>query len=310
MPGVVRVITGADLEGRMMPLPCVWAPGGVQSFFPPHPMGLPGAGNALATDRVRFVGDPVAVVVAETCYQAFDALKSIRVEYEPLPVVVEAEQALADGAPQLHDAVPRNLNARWVAGDEERTDRAIAAAEMVIREKFVNQRMASNPLEPRAAIGLYDVVNDEYTLWASTQMPFAHRLLVSVFILGIAYNKLRVIAPEVGGSFGTKGYVYPDMPLVLFLAKETQRPVKWVDTRNGLMCSTVHGRDQIQYGTLAGTRDGKITGLRCTSYVNLGAYPSTIGPGAAITMMGRSINGMYAIENAFCEAYGVFTNTV
>src|SRR5512132_2380631 len=144
MPGVARVITGADLEGRMMPLPCVWAPGGVQSFFPPHPMGLPGAGNALATDRVRFVGDPVAVVVAETRYHAFDALKSIRVEYEPLPVVVEAEQALADGAPQLHDAVPRNLNARWVAGDEERTDRAIAAAEMVIREKFVNQRMASN----------------------------------------------------------------------------------------------------------------------------------------------------------------------
>lgn len=308
MPGVVRVITAADIAGKMMPLPCVWAPGGVESHFPPHPMGLPGAGMPLASDRVRYVGDPIAVVVAETRGQAFDALEAVLVDYELLPAVVDAELALKPGAPQVHDEVPGNLNARWVAGDEERTNRTIEAAEVVVRERFVNQRMASNPLEPRAAIGLYDAFNDEYTLWASSQMPFAHRLLVSVFILGIAYNKLRVISPDIGGSFGTKGYVYPDMPLVLFLAKETGRPVKWVDTRGGLMCSTVHGRDQVHYGTLAGTKDGKITALRCTSYVNLGAYPSTIGPGAAITMMGRSINGQYAIDAAFCEAFGAFTN--
>src|SRR5690349_12738638 len=129
MPGVVRIITAADLEGKLLPLPCIWIPGGVESHFPPHPYGVPGAGFVLATDRVRYIGDPVAVVVAETRNQAYDALEAIQVDYEPLPVVVDAEAALKEGAPQLHDAVPHNLNADWTCGNKEATDEAIAKAE-------------------------------------------------------------------------------------------------------------------------------------------------------------------------------------
>ncbi len=310
MPGVVRVITAADIEGKLMPLPCIWIPGGVESHFPSHPMGLPGAGNVLAKDRVRFIGDPVAAVVAETRHQAYDALEAINVDYELLPAVVRPEEAIKSGAPQIHDEVPNNLNAYWTCGNREATDRAIANADVVITQHIRNQRTINSPIEPRGAVGQYDPKTGDYTLWASTQSPHNHRLLLAFAVLNIPFNKLRIIAPNVGGSFGTKGYLYPDMPLVLFLSKELGRPVKWVDSRTGLMRSTVQGRDQLQHATIAGTRDGIITALRCTSYANLGAYPSTIGPGVATAMIGRSITGVYAIPNAFCEVYAAFTNVV
>src|SRR5262249_30086991 len=158
---------------------------------------------------------------------------------------------------------------------------AISEAEVTVELAVRNQRTANSPIEPRAAIGAYDPATEEYTLIATTQSPHNHRFLLAALVLGIPFTKLRVIAPEVRGSFGTKGYLYPDMALVLYLAGRLPRPVKWVDTRAGLMCSTVQGRDHRQHGTLAGTRDGRITALRCTSQVNLGAYPSTIGPGVA-----------------------------
>lgn len=312
MPGVVRVITAADVEGKLMPLPCVWVPGGVDSHFPPHPFGfIPGAGSVLATDRVRYIGDPVAAVIAETRAQAHDALDAIRVDYEPLPVVVDAEEAVKDGAPLLHDAVPHNLNALWTVGDKEKTEQVIANAEVVINLPIRNQRTINSPLEPRGALGSYDPATGEYTLRASSQSPHNHAFLLAFLVLGIPLNKLRVVsAPFIGGSFGTKGYLYADMALVLFLAKELGRPIKWVDTRTGMMQSTVQGRDHKQVGTLAGTKDGKITALRCISYANLGAYPSTIGPGVATAMMGRSIASVYAIDNAYCEVFAAFTNTV
>jgi carbon-monoxide dehydrogenase large subunit len=310
MPGVVRVITAADIEDTIKPLPCIWVPGGVESHFPPHPMGVPGAGDVLAKDKVRFVGDAVAVAVAETRYQAYDASAAIKVDYQPLPVVVNADEAIQEGAPQLHEEVPNNLNAYCPYGDKDATDQAIVDAEVVIRQTLYSQRTINNPLEPRAAIGEYDTATGEYTLWASTQSPSNHQLLLAYMVLGVPFNKIRIIAPNIGGSFGTKGYIYPDMALVLFLAKELGRPVKWVDTRNGLMRSTVQGRDQIMHAILAGTRDGKITALRCTAYGNLGAYPSTIGPGVATAMVGRSITGVYAIPHAFCEIYAAFTNKV
>ncbi len=310
MPGVLTVVTGTDLAGKLMPMPCIWIPGGVDSNFPPHPYGVPGAGFVLAQERVRHIGEPVAAVVAETRHQALEALAAIDVGYEPLPVVTQPRQALADGAPQLHDGVPNNLNAHWKAGDQVGTDAAIAAAEVLVELDIYNQRTINSPIEPRAAVGEYDPVTQEYTLHATTQSPHNHRFLLAALVLGIPFNKLRVIAPTIGGSFGTKGYLYPDMPLVLFLAKELGRPVKWQDTRAGLMRSTVQGRDHRQHVTLAGTRDGHITALRCTSWANLGAYPSTIGPGVATALMGRSMNGPYAIAHAFCEVYATFTNTV
>ncbi|RSS81783.1 xanthine dehydrogenase family protein molybdopterin-binding subunit [Streptomyces sp. WAC06614] len=309
MPGVLKVATATDFAD-VMPLPCIWVPGGVESHFPPHPYGLPGARPVLTGDTVRHVGDPVAVVVAETPRQAAAALAAVQVEYEPLPVVTRADHALEPGAPQLHDAVPGNLNAYWTCGDKDRTDAAIAAAEVTVSLDLVNQRTINSPIEPRGAVGDYDAATGEYTLYASTQGPHNHRFLLAALVLGIPFNKLRVIAPTVGGSFGTKGYLYPDMALVLLLSKALGRPVKWVDTRTGLMNSTVQGRDHRQHVTLAGTRDGRITAVRCTSYANLGAYPSTIGPGVATALMGRSITGMYAVDAAFCEVYAAFTNTV
>ncbi|MFE9093939.1 xanthine dehydrogenase family protein molybdopterin-binding subunit [Streptomyces sp. NPDC007264] len=309
MPGVLKVATAADFPD-VMPLPCIWVPGGVESHFPPHPYGLPGARPVLSGDVVRHVGDPIAAVVAETPKQAAAAAAAVVVDYEPLPVVTRADRALEDGAPQLHEAVPKNLNAYWTCGDKERTDHAIAEAEVVVELDLVNQRTVNSPLEPRGAVGHYDAATDEYTLYASTQGPHNHRFLLAALVLGIPFTKLRVIAPTIGGSFGTKGYLYPDMPLVLLLSKALGRPVKWVDTRTGLMNSTVQGRDHRQHAVVAGTRDGRITAVRCTSYANLGAYPSTIGPGVATALMGRSITGMYEIGAAFCEVYAAFTNTV
>jgi aerobic carbon-monoxide dehydrogenase large subunit len=310
MPGVRTVITGADIADKLLPLPCVWIPGGVESHFPPHPYGVPGAGFVLAQERVRFIGEPVVAVVAETPYQAHDALNEIQIDYDPLPVVVDPREALTNAAPLLHDAVPGNLNAYWTCGDKDGTDKAIAEAEVVIELDIVNQRTINNPMEPRAAVGEYDPATGDYTLHATSQSPHNHRFLLAALVLGIPFNKLRLIATNIGGSFGTKGYLYPDMPLVLFLSKELGAPVKWVDTRNGLMRSTVQGRDHTQKVVLAGTRDGRITAVKCTSWSNLGAYPSTIGPGVATALMGRSISGPYEIPHAFAEVYAVFTNVV
>ncbi|MDZ4768605.1 MAG: molybdopterin cofactor-binding domain-containing protein, partial [Chloroflexota bacterium] len=310
MPGVLKIVTGADLIGRMKPLPCVWVPGGVESHFPSHPNDIPGAGMPLTSDITRYIGDGVAALVAETRAQAIDALSHIHVEYEVLPAVTRAFDALAEGAPQIHPEVPGNLNAHWWCGRKEATEQAIAAAEVVVSLDLINQRTINNPIEPRGALATYDPVTDEFVLYASSQSPHNHRLILCYYVLNINMNKLRVISPNVGGSFGTKGYVYPDMPLVLLMTRDLKRPVKWVDSRRGMMRSTVQGRDHRQHGTIAGTRDGRITALHCTSYANLGAYPSTIGPGVATAMMGRSISGTYAIPDAYCEVYAAYTNTV
>ncbi len=310
MPGVRAVLTGADIADKLMPLPCVWVPGGVESHFPPHPYGMPGGCFVLAQERVRFIGEPVVAVVADTPYQAHDAINELRIDYDPLPAVVDPREALTNTAPQLHDAVPGNLNAHWTCGDKDGTDAAIAAAEVVVELDIVNQRTINSPIEPRAAVGEYDAATGDYTLHVTSQSPHNHKFLLSALVLGIPFNKLRLVATNIGGSFGSKGYLYPDMPLVLYLAKKLGQPVKWVDTRNGLMRSTVQGRDHTQKAVLAGTRDGQITAVRCTSWSNLGAYPSTIGPGVATSLMGRSIPGPYAIPHAFAEVYAVFTNVV
>ena len=170
-------------------------------------------------------------------------------DYHPLPVVVDAEEALKAGAPQLHDEVANNLNAYIPYGNKEAAERAIAEAEVKVSLSIRNQRTINSPIEPRAAIGEYDAGTGEFTLRSSTQSPHDHRLLLALMILGVPFNKVRVIAPQIGGSFGTKGYVYADMPLVLYLARELGRPIKWVDTRSGLMRSTVQGRDQKMYAT-------------------------------------------------------------
>ena len=310
MPGVIRVFTGAD-TAHIMPLPVVWIPPGVESHYPPHPSGmLPGSQTVLAKDMVRYIGEQIAAVVAETRQQAYDALDKINVTYEPLPFVLDAEEALKDGAPQIHDAAPKNLLTHYPIGDKAGADKAIADAEVVIEKRFRVQRMMHNPIETRGSVAQYDPRTEDYTLWTNTQMPHANRLLISQYVLGIPYNKLRVIVPHVGGSQGSKGYVYVDAPLMLFISKEVGRPVKWVDTRWGLARTTVQSRGQIQDVTLAGRKDGKITALSCTAYSTVGAYPVMNAPGKPMHLIGRSITGAYAIEHPFYEVYLAYTNTV
>ena len=310
MPGVVRIFTGADLAGKMMPMVCIWKPAGVESHFPPHPYGLPGSQTALATDRVRYVGEWVAAVVAETRDAAYAAREAIVVDYEPLPAVTSAREAFAEGAPQLHETVPGNLCAHVTYGDKAATDSAIESAEVVVRLNQVVPRQLHQPVELRGTIAQYEEGTGEYTLWTNTQIPHGNRFMICNLVMGIPYNKLRVIVPNIGGSYGSKGYLYQDAPLMLFLAKEAGRPVKWIDTREGLSMTTVHSRGQDQHATLAGTRDGRITALSVTNYVDLGAYPASNGPGAPLVLTGRSVTGAYAIPHPFYEAYIGFANTV
>jgi aerobic carbon-monoxide dehydrogenase large subunit len=309
MPGVLKVITGNDTKD-IFPLPVIMNPGGQEAKFSPHPWGLPAGQTILAIDKVRYIGENVAVVVAETTQQGYDALKTIKVDYEPLPVVIDPEEALKENAVQLHDTVPGNLNQHISFGDKEATEKAIAESEVVIKRKLRFQRVQHQPTETRATIADYNPETGEYTLYTNSQIPAGNRFLLSQLVMFIPYNKLRVIAPHIGGGFGSKGYLYFDTALTLFLAKLLERPIKWVDDRQGMARTTVQARDQKQYVTLAGTKDGKINALHCTNYANLGAYSATNGPGAPTSLTGRSITGSYAIPHPFYEVYCTFTNVV
>ena len=310
-PGVIRVFVGSDdVVAKMNPLVCIFKPSGVESHFPAHPYGLPGAQTALATDRVRYVGEWIAVVIAESRQQAYDALAGVEVEYELLPVVATAEEALKEGAPQLHDSVPGNLCAHVAHGDKAAVEEAIKNAEVVVRQRINIPRQIHQAPEPRATIATYEPSTQEYTLWTNTQIPHGNRFMICNLVLGIPFNKLTVITPNIGGSYGSKGYLYQDAPLMLVLTKALGRPIKWVDTREGLARTTVHARGQVQHATIAGTREGKITALSVTNYVNLGAYPATNGPATPAILTGRSITGAYDIPHPFYEVYLAFGNTV
>ncbi len=301
LPGVIDVITGADLVDSVNPLPCAMPAGGVENHLATH--------RVLAVDKVRFTGDNVAVVVAEDPYIAHDALELIQVAYEPLPAVVDQEQAMADGAPQLHDEAPNNICMHWTAGDAAAAAAAIDGAEVVVRQRFHNQRLIPNPMETRGAIGRYDQGTGETTIWMTSQAPHVMKILLAAFVLGIPEHKLRCIAPEVGGGFGAKIFLYADMALVAVLSRRVGRPVKWVETRSENYIVTTHGRDHIQDVELAARRDGTITGLRVKCIANLGAYLSTIAPGVVATLFGRMVSGCYKIPAIFSEVYGVYTNT-
>jgi carbon-monoxide dehydrogenase large subunit len=301
IPGVEAVVTGADFAD-VNPLPCAMPAGGVE-----NKIATP---RVLATDRVRHLGEGVAAVVASDPYTAHVALELIEVEYEPLPAVVDAEQALQPGAPQLHDDIPSNLVYHWTAGDEDATNAAFQQAEVEVHHRLRNQRLIPNAIEPRGAVGLYDPGADSYTLWATSQAPHVHRILVAAFVLGIPEHKLRVITPlDMGGGFGSKIFTYTDMPLVLVLARKLGRPVKWVETRRENYLATTHGRDMIHDIDVAAKRDGTVLGLRVRAIANVGAYLSTISPGVIATLYGRMVSGPYRIPAIWSEIRAVYTNT-
>src|SRR5918999_507433 len=295
LPGVVTVLTGADLQGKNVP--CGWTLPDMK--VAPHP--------ALAVGKVRYTGDAVAVLVAEERYLARDALDLIEVDYEPLPVVVDAEKAIQPGAPQLHEEVPQNTTFVWkVAGGD--AEKAFREAEVVVKERLVNQRLIPNAIEPRGMVAQYNPGSGDLTLWTATQIPHLVRLLLSM-VMGLPEQKIRVIAPEIGGGFGSKLYLYPEEVIVATLAKTTGRPVKWIEERRENYVATTHGRDHVQYVEVAAKRDGTITGLRVKCIANMGAYLSTFAPGIPTILFGLMLSGNYRIPNIFCEVTGVHTNT-
>jgi carbon-monoxide dehydrogenase large subunit len=301
MPGVIGVFTGEDLAD-VNPLPCAWQAAGVDNN-----VATP---RLLALGEVRQVGEPLAVVVAESIYQANDALEGIDIEFDELPAVVDSREAIQPGAPQLHENAPNNIVMHWTCGtDAETVDAALAGAEVRVSQSVFNQRLIPTAMEPRGSIGQYDPGTEEYTLWATSQAPHVHKLLVAAFVLGVPEQKVRAIAPDVGGGFGSKIFLYFDMPLVLWLAKRLGRPVKYFEDRTENYLHTTHGRDHHTDIEVGATNDGKITALKVSTLANLGAYLSTIAPGIPTTLYGRMIAGCYKIPNIHVDVKGVYTNT-
>jgi carbon-monoxide dehydrogenase large subunit len=300
MPGVLGVFTGEDMKAAGFGgIPCAWVVPGSNTKTPPHP--------AMATETVRYVGDAVAVVVAEDRYLARDAADAVQVDYEPWPAVVDAYQATQPGAPQLHADVPNNVDFHWtVQGGDVET--AFRDAAVVVRDRIVNRRLIPNAMEPRSALAQWNAAMGEITLWSTTQNPHIARFLLSG-VSGVGEHKIRVIAPEVGGGFGSKIPFYPDEAIAVFCARALKRPVKWTETRSESYRVTIHGRDHLQQVEMAATRDGVITGLRATVWANLGAYLSTASTGIPTILHGLMLSGAYDIPNIREDVYGVFTNT-
>ena len=302
MPGVVAVLTGEDVNPHLaQPLPMVIERGTtyVEWREPKH--------YPLTTDKVRYVGDPVAVVVAEDPYTAADALDMIFVDYEPLPVVVDPEAALADDAPLIHEELDSNLAFRWVqeGGDVEA---AFTEAETVIEVRLVNQRLIPNAMEPRAVTARYDPETEAFTVWSTTQIPHALREDLAA-MLGISQDRIRVIAPEVGGGFGAKANVYSEEVLAPFLARQLGRPVRWTASRSEDYLATNHGRGQVNIVRLAARRDGRVLGADLKVISDCGGYYSRVTPGIP-PLTGQMMTGVYDIPNARAEIVGVFTNKV
>jgi carbon-monoxide dehydrogenase large subunit len=300
-PGVVAVFTGKDmLDNGVGSLPTGWQIG-PDMKEPPH--------YALAVDKVRYMGDGVAVVIAETKAAARDAAELVEVDYEELPAVVDAAEALKEGAPLLHEDAPGNLCYVWELGDREATDRALASAYHVTKLEFVNQRLVPNAIEPRAAIGHYDPGRDELTLYTSSQNPHLIRLLLSAFVLKLPEHKVRVISPDVGGGFGSKIFHYPEEVICAWSSRKLGRPVKWTAIRSESFVSDAHGRDHITTAEMGFDREGRIVGLRVRTLANLGAYLSTFAPGIPTWLYGTLLAGQYKTPHIYVEVKGVFTNT-
>ena len=302
MAGVVAVFTGKDFLD-INPLPFAFPAGGVKNNANPP--------RILAVDEVHMSGEAVAVVVATDAYLAHDAARAVRVEYDALPAVVDAHKATLAGAPQLHENAPQNVAFEWSCGkDANAIIGAMADAELRISADIRNQRLIPTPLETRGSIGRYEPTTGEYTLWATSQAPHVHKLLLAAFVLGVPEQKVRVIAPDVGGGFGAKIFLYYDMPLVLAISKRLGGvPIKFVEDRSENYLTTTHGRDHVTHVDVGATRDGKITAMNVHTYANLGAYVSTIAGGVATTLYGRMVAGCYKIPNIRVEVKGVFTNT-
>ncbi|MBY6049844.1 xanthine dehydrogenase family protein molybdopterin-binding subunit [Vannielia litorea] len=306
MPGVIRVFTGKDFEG-IGGLPCGWQVTdrhGEPMQEPPHPV--------LAQGKVRHVGDPIAAVVAESLEQARDAAEAIDVDITDLPAVIDMKAAVQDGAPKVHDDLTSNLCYDWgfVEDNRQAVDDAIKSAHHVTTLELKNNRLVANPMEPRVAVGDFNDATGDHTLYTTSQNPHVIRLLMGAFVLGIPEHKLRVVAPDVGGGFGTKIFHYAEEAFCTFAAKEIRRPVKWTCSRSEAFISDAHGRDHVTKIELAMDAEGNFTALRTETYANMGAYLSTFAPSVPTWLHGTLMAGNYKTPLIYVNVKAVFTNTV
>jgi carbon-monoxide dehydrogenase large subunit len=305
MPGVAAIYTGKDVAAdKIGTLICGWVikgKDGTPHKAPPHP--------ALAIDKVRYVGDHVAIVLAETLNQARDAAEKIDVDYAVLKPAVDTATAHKPGQPQLHAEAPGNLCYDWELGDKAKVDQAFAGAHKTVKLQFVNNRLVPNAIEPRAALAEYDAGTSEFTLHTTSQNPHVARLVLSAFI-GIApEHKLRVIAPDVGGGFGSKIFIYAEETVCLWAARKAGRPIKWTADRSEAFLSDAHGRDHVTTAEVALDREGKFAAMRVNTVANLGAYLSTFASAIPTYLYATLLAGQYKTPLIYCDVQGVFTNT-
>ncbi|HMU38741.1 MAG TPA: xanthine dehydrogenase family protein molybdopterin-binding subunit [Pseudomonadota bacterium] len=305
-PGVLGVFTGQDVAAdKVGGIPCGWlvkSKDGTNMVEPPHPM--------LVLDRVRCVGDQVAVVVAESKAAAREAAMLVEVDYDILPAVASIQAALSDGAQTVWDQAKNNVCFDWDLGDKTAVKAAMNRAHKVVELTVRQNRLIPNAIEPRAALGHYDAANDHYTLYTTSQNPHLIRLLMAAFVLGIPEHRLRVVAPDVGGGFGSKIYHYAEEAIVTWASKKVGRPVKWTAERSESFMSDAHGRDTVMKAHLAVDKDGTFLGLCVHNLANMGAYLSTFGPSIPTYLSATLMAGCYTTPAIYVEVKAVFTNTV
>lgn len=305
MAGVDAVLTGdqlvADGIGNLI---CGWMIHSKDG----SPMKM-GAWRALEPEVVRFAGQAVAVVIADTQRQARDAADAVIVDYEELPTVIDATDALKEGAPQIHPDAPGNLIFDWEIGDQSATEAAFSQAANVVSLDLTNNRLVPNPMEPRAALADYNSAEEHFTLWTTSQNPHVARLVLSAFYNVAPEHKLRVIAPDVGGGFGSKIYIYPEEMVALWASKRVGRPVKWVCDRTEAFLTDAHGRDHHSHAELAVDENHCITGFRVNTIANIGAYMSLFSSCVPTYLYATLLSGQYAIPNIYCDVKAVYTNT-
>ncbi len=306
MPGVVKIFTGADFEG-VGGIPCGWEVAdrhGAPMQEPAHPI--------LAQGKVRHIGDPIAAIVADSLEQARDAAEAIDLDIEELPAVMDMKAAAQDGATLVHDDLKNNICYDWMLGeaDNAKVDEVFASAAHVTTLELVNNRLVANPMEPRVAVAEYGRGTDEYTLYTTSQNPHVIRLLMCAFVLGLPEHKVRVVAPDVGGGFGTKIFHYAEEAFCTFAAKACNRPVKWTASRSEAFMSDAQGRDHVTKIELALDADNNFVGLRTDTYANLGAYLSTFSSSVPTWLHGTLMAGNYKTPVIQVNVKAMFTNTV
>ncbi len=306
MGGVIKIFTGKDIkDAGIVGSICGWQvdfKNGDTMKEPGHPI--------LAVDKVRHVGDAVALVIAEDKGTAVDAAAAVEVNYEVLDAIVDPKAATQDGAPQVHDDVPNNTIFDWELGNKDETDAAFENAHHVTELSYHNQKLVPNDIEPRAALAYFDSNDDKYTLYTTSQNPHLARLIIAAFVLSIPEHKLRVIAPDVGGGFGSKIFTYNDECGVLWASKQIGRPVKWTADRTEAFFTDCHGRDHVTDAKMALDADGNITGLRTKTYASLGAYLSNFSTCIPTYLHGTLMQGLYTSPAVHVDVTAVVTNTV